>query len=132
MGEHKPRLSPFGVELRKLRVELGLRLGDLSIKLENAGRGVSLSHLSSIERGARAVPEGFVSDLAFALGLSVEQVSSLERALCHQPRTVSVAVPSAYHADAVRELAAAIQDQDAELVEQTKKMIQKLARRARQ
>lgn len=67
--------SSFGKELRKLRVDLELTLGDLGEKLEK-----SAGFLSGIETGRRPVPPTFVDELQAKLRLDEDVVAKLEAA----------------------------------------------------
>jgi Zn-dependent peptidase ImmA (M78 family)/transcriptional regulator with XRE-family HTH domain len=79
-------LTPFGRELRKLRVDRHLRLYDLGEKLG----GVSAAFLSAIETGRKPIPDGFVGKLARALDLSASEVKELRRAKDRTRREVPV------------------------------------------
>lgn len=92
-------LTDFGRELRKLRVDRGLRLLDLAEKT-----GVSVPMLSAVETGRRAVPDGFIAKLARALALNQGQVRSLENALAVQNDSVEIPLSMNRH-DRSRDLA---------------------------
>lgn len=67
--------TPIGNELRKIRQDLGILMGDLADKLN-----VSASFLSQIESGKKGVPEGFVGRVTHALNLAPQKQRILERA----------------------------------------------------
>ena len=62
-------LTPFGIALRKLRVEKGLRLFDLAEKL-----GQSTAFLSAVETGRKPIPDGLVFKVTRALDLSIPEL----------------------------------------------------------
>src|SRR5208337_3053047 len=68
-------LTPFGIALRKLRVEKHLRLLDVARKLD-----VSAAFLSAIETGKKTIPDGFVTKLSRALLLTAPEIAELRKA----------------------------------------------------
>lgn len=58
-------LTPFGKFLRKLRIDRGELMKDMSDKLE-----VTASYLSAVEMGKKAAPEGWIAVLVDKYGLS--------------------------------------------------------------
>lgn len=65
-------VTPYGKELRKLRIDYGEGLADM------AGRiGITPSYLCMIERGNRSIPSGFTDKIAKAYSLSAEACSKL-------------------------------------------------------
>lgn len=69
------KLTPFGVELRKLRIDKELRLFDLAEKME-----ISSAMLSAVETGRKAIPDGFTSRIARALTLDAAEIRRLRLA----------------------------------------------------
>lgn len=83
-------LTEFGKEIRKLRIDRGLRLLDLADRLE-----VSSAFVSAIETGRKSMPSNYVASTARAMGLSQEEERRLERAADQSRMQVSVgALPS--------------------------------------
>lgn len=70
----KNNLTPFGVELRKLRVERKLRIYDLAGAL-----GVSSSSVSAWETGRREIPPECIDKIGGVFGLDDEAVRNLHR-----------------------------------------------------
>lgn len=68
-------LTPFGVEVRKLRLDKGLRLLDVARTL-----GLTSAHLSAIETGKKAIPRGHVEVVSRAMKLSHDEHTRLQRA----------------------------------------------------
>lgn len=112
-------LTPFGRELRKLRVDRDLRLLDLAERL-----GQSVAFVSAIETGRRNIPSGYVEHVVQKLDLNVEQSRAL-RTSADQTRT-EVEVAGLKEKD--RELVAAFARNvstlsDAEIANLRKKML---------
>jgi len=76
---------PLGNELRKIRQDAGLLLGDLADRLN-----VSASFLSQVENGKKRIPDGFIGRLTGALNLSPQQQRNLERAAAHSAKTFEI------------------------------------------
>src|ERR1700733_1979682 len=70
-----PGLTPFGIAIRKLRLDKRLRLLDLAELLD-----CSAAYLSAIETGRKPIPDGFVLDVARKMKLSTEELTILRRA----------------------------------------------------
>jgi len=68
-------LTPFGIAIRKIRLDKAMRLLDLAKLLE-----LSPAFLSAIETGRKPIPDGFVLIVARAMELSTEQLSDLRKA----------------------------------------------------
>lgn len=72
--------TPFGINLRKLRVDHDETLYQMSQKI-----GVSPAFLSSVELGKKSVPSGLISDISRRYGLSDESSQKLQ---CDADRSV--------------------------------------------
>ena len=79
------RLSQFGKELRKHRVEIGVRLNTLAKEI-----GVSSSFLSAVETGAKSPSIALVDLLGRALELSDADVRTLHELAARDRKSVSV------------------------------------------
>ncbi|SAL25685.1 Helix-turn-helix domain protein [Caballeronia turbans] len=66
-------LTQFGKEIRKLRIERGETMLDMSQKI-----GKSPSFLSAVETGRKPVPAQLVADIAAAYQLSSDSKQSLQ------------------------------------------------------
>lgn len=82
--------TEFGKALRKLRIEKDENMAAMAKKME-----ISLSYLSAIETGARAVPEGFVEKLSHKYKLSKKSTDELLTALDHSVSSVDISLASA-------------------------------------
>jgi transcriptional regulator with XRE-family HTH domain len=70
-----PGLTPFGIAVRKLRLDKHLRLLDVARLLD-----CSATFLSAIETGRKTIPDGFVSTVARVMKLSKEELDFLLKA----------------------------------------------------
>jgi Zn-dependent peptidase ImmA (M78 family)/transcriptional regulator with XRE-family HTH domain len=78
-------LTPFGIAIRKLRLDKHMRLLDLARKVN-----LSAAFLSAIETGRKPIPDGFVLLVSRAMGLSTEELSTLRRAADRTRHTVKI------------------------------------------
>ncbi len=69
------KLTPFGIEVRKLRLDAGMLMKDMADKL-----GVSPSWLSAMETGRKSVPDDLVPRISRLFGLTGERVERLAEA----------------------------------------------------
>jgi len=77
--------TQYGKELRKLRIDKSLVLGDMARDLN-----FSVSYLSAIENGKREIPKDLTSRLVSFYALSDEQKNALERAAVAVQKFVSI------------------------------------------
>lgn len=68
-------LSNFGKLLRKLRVDYGLTMRDIALKLN-----VSSSYISGIENGRMEVSSNFIQNLAKCFNLTKEELNTFQEA----------------------------------------------------
>lgn len=66
--------TPFGKELRKLRIERGEILKNMADKLE-----VTSSFLSAVETGKKSIPRNWTLKLGEIYNLSMQEKSTLQR-----------------------------------------------------
>lgn len=69
------KLTPFGVALRKLRIDKNMRLFDLAEKISK-----SAAFLSAVETGRKPIPDGFIVTLSRAMDLTAAQIRELRSA----------------------------------------------------
>ena len=75
VNKQKPKgLTPFGVRLRKLRLERDELQKDMAVRL-----GVSEGYLSSVERGRRNPPKGWADLIADTYDLDVQDRQDLKQ-----------------------------------------------------
>lgn len=70
------KLTPYGIAVRKLRLEKGLRLIDMAESL-----GVSTAFLSAIETGRKPIPDGFVVKISRMLQWPLAEIQALRSAV---------------------------------------------------
>ena len=70
------KLTPFGIAVRKLRLDKGLRLIDMAEKL-----AMSTAFLSAIETGRKPIPDGLVGKISRAFEWPKEDLALLTRAV---------------------------------------------------
>lgn len=114
------KLSPFGVALRKLRVEKGLRLFDIAEKL-----GKSTALLSAIETGRKPVPDMFILDLQRALNLNKEEVRELRAGKERTREDVNVKHLGGEQRELVAAFARRLDELPANLIEELRKKVLK-------
>jgi len=93
-------LTNFGKELRKLRIEHMVTLGEL-------GDAISLSaaFISALETGKKPVPANFIEKVANELKLSQTEIQNLRLAAARQ--TTEVTLPLTGKSDRAKELVVA-------------------------
>lgn len=112
-------LTPFGKELRKLRIDREMRLGEMAALL-----GKSAAFLSAIETGRKNIPDTMIKEIAMRLKLSREEVMRLTSAAADSPVSVRIAL-SGVDTDA-RELAVSFARRFPTFTVQQKQALQKL------
>lgn len=78
-------LTPFGIAVRKLRLDKHLRLLDVAKLLD-----CSAAFVSAIETGRKPIPDGFVLTVARAMKLSTEELATLRKAADRTRKHVSI------------------------------------------
>lgn len=84
-------LTPFGKELRKLRIENDWKLKDMA-----AGIGVSPSFLSAVETGDKPIPADLPARIASWARLSKESTENLQQAAVLSAKTISMRMPQEF------------------------------------
>jgi transcriptional regulator with XRE-family HTH domain len=78
-------LTPFGIAVRKLRLEKGQRLLDMAHAV-----GKSVAFLSAIETGRKPIPDGFVALIGQSLDLTGDEIRKLRVAADQTRKEVRV------------------------------------------
>lgn len=78
-------LTPFGIAVRKLRLDKGMRLLDLARLIER-----SAAFISAIETGKKTIPDAYVASVARAMKLSATEIKELRRAVDRTRKEVHV------------------------------------------
>lgn len=114
------KLTPFGIALRKLRLDRAERLLDMAQRV-----GKSAAYLSAVETGRKPIPDGFVAVLARALDLSPDQIRDLRQAKDQTRKEVPVGDLSHENRELVAAFARQLDDVPVALREQLKKIVLK-------
>lgn len=88
-------ITQLGKELKKLRIDLGITLMDMSKKI-----GVSSAFLSAIETGRKRVPDGFLENLAAAYPEIGQQRNKYEVLINQARKEVRVTLEGSSYEDA--------------------------------
>jgi transcriptional regulator with XRE-family HTH domain len=115
-----PGLTPFGITIRKLRLDKGMRLLDLAERI-----GKTSAFLSAIETGRKPIPDGFVLAVGRAMGLSAEELSILRKAADRTRKEVKVEKLPEDQRELVAAFARRIDKVPAEMMANLKKIILK-------
>jgi len=114
------KLTPFGVELRKLRLDKDMRLLDLAAKLDQ-----STAFVSAIETGRKQIPDGYVRKIAQAMELSADEIRRLRGAAEKTRKEVRVDNLRGEQRELVAAFARQLDDVPNDLLEALKKIVLK-------
>jgi transcriptional regulator with XRE-family HTH domain len=78
-------LTPFGIAIRKLRLDKGMRLLDLARRVKR-----SAAFISAIETGKKSIPDGYVAMVSRAMDLAAAEIKELRRAADRTKKAVTV------------------------------------------
>jgi transcriptional regulator with XRE-family HTH domain len=78
-------LTPFGIAVRKLRLDKGMRLLDLALLIKR-----STAFISAVETGRRPIPDAYVAMVARAMDLPAAEIRGLRRAADRTRKEVPV------------------------------------------
>ena len=115
-------LTPFGVVVRKFRLDRGLRLLDLAAKL-----GQSSAFVSAVETGRKPIPAGYVTDVASAFGLERDETEELQRAADRTRPEIRVDRLSGHQRELVAAFARKVDEMPPDFLDQLKKRVFKSA-----
>lgn len=113
-------LTPFGIALRKFRLDRGLRLLDLAEAL-----GQSSAFVSAVETGRKPIPAHYVEDVVAALKLGEGEGDELQRAADRTRSEVRVDRLSGQQRELVAAFARKVDEMPAEFLELLKKPVHK-------
>lgn len=115
-------ITPFGIAIRKLRLDKGLRLLDMAEKLQ-----LSSSFLSAIETGKKAIPAGYVDSVARVLALTKPEATDLQRAADQSRTMIDVDGLQGSQRELVAAFARKLDDLPPEFLDEIKKRVFKSA-----
>lgn len=113
-------LTPFGIAIRKLRLDKHLRLLDLAERLK-----LSPAFVSAIETGRKPIPDGFVLAVSRAMDLTTEQLSLLRRGADQTRKTIKIEKLPEDQRELVAAFARRLDKVPAEMMAQLKKIVLK-------
>jgi transcriptional regulator with XRE-family HTH domain len=113
-------LTPFGVAVRKLRLDKSLRLLDLAARLNR-----SPAFLSAIETGRKPIPDGFVLEVSRAMKLSTEELAALRRGADRTRKEVRIEKLPADQRELVAAFARRLDKVPPEMMDALKKIVLK-------
>lgn len=116
-------LTPFGKEVRKVRIDKDMKLSEMADVLD-----VSPTFLTAVETGRKAIPENLPERISQALKLSKETTQLLRDAL-ELSRAVHKVVVGRGSSDRDREVAALFARQFPDLTETKKDQIMQILKK---
>ena len=69
-------MTKFGIFVRKLRLDKGIRLRDMAKDL-----GISPAYLSAMETGHKDIPDSLADKISSVYNLSIEQIKELKHSI---------------------------------------------------
>jgi transcriptional regulator with XRE-family HTH domain len=115
-----PVLTPFGIAIRKLRLDKGMRLLDLASKL-----GLSIAFISAVETGRKPIPDGYAKAIARAMDLTAAEIRELRRAVDRTRKEVRVEGLPEEQRELVAAFARRLDELPRDLMAQIKKVVLK-------
>ena len=113
-------LTPFGVEMRKLRLNRNLRLLDVASQLS-----VTSAFLSAVETGRKPIPDGFLVKISRAINISNEEVANLRKAIDRTRKEVRVDDKPDHQRELIAAFARKLDNVPPSLIEELKKIVLK-------
>jgi transcriptional regulator with XRE-family HTH domain len=118
-------LTPFGKELRKVRIDRGLLLKDMADRLE-----LSSAFMSAVETGRKEIPRDLLERIIDAYELTTDEVERLSHAAVMTARVQKIRLPS-NASDASREVAAMLARRFPTLTDEQTREIREILERRR-
>lgn len=112
------KLTPFGIEARKLRLEREMRLLDLSEKM-----GHSVAFISAVETGRKPIPDAYLHKMTSAMNLNPEEIRRLRRAAERTRKEVRVDSLSGNQRELVAAFARKLDDVPDDIIEKLKTIV---------
>jgi Zn-dependent peptidase ImmA (M78 family)/transcriptional regulator with XRE-family HTH domain len=113
-------LTPFGIAVRKLRLDKGLRLLDVARRSKR-----STAFISAVETGRKAIPDGYVTLMIRAMDLNATESRELRRATDRTRREVRVEKLPEEQRELVAAFARRLDELPNDLMAQIKKVVLK-------
>lgn len=115
-----PALTPFGIAVRKMRLDKGLRLLDLANRLN-----VSPAFVSAVETGRKPIPDAFVTAVIRAMELSGPEGRELRKAADRTRKEVTVEKLPEDQRELVAAFSRKLDTLPSEMIERIKKIVLK-------
>jgi transcriptional regulator with XRE-family HTH domain len=113
-------LTPFGIAIRKLRLDKGMRLLDLARRISR-----SAAFVSAVETGRKPIPDAYVAMVARAMELSAVEIKELRRAADRTRKEVAVQELPEDQRELVAAFARKIDELPNDMMEKLKKIVLK-------
>jgi transcriptional regulator with XRE-family HTH domain len=113
-------LSPFGIAVRKLRLDKGMRLLDLARRI-----GRSAAFASAIETGRKPIPDAYVVMVARAMELTASEIRELRSAADQTKKEVVVEELPEDQRELVAAVARKIDELPSDMMAKLKKIVLK-------
>jgi transcriptional regulator with XRE-family HTH domain len=113
-------LTAFGISVRKLRLDKGMRLLDLARRIDR-----SAAFVSAIETGRKPIPDAYVAMVARAMDLSAAEIRELRRAADRTKKEVPVEELPEDQRELVAAFARKIDELPSDMMEKLKKIVLK-------
>lgn len=117
-------LTPFGLTIRKLRLDKGMRLLDLAQRIKR-----SPAFISAIETGKKTIPDGYVALVARGMGLDATEIKELRRAADRTKKAIAVENLPEDQRELVAAFARKLDELPSDVMEKLKKIVLKSADR---
>ncbi len=112
------KLTPFGLTIRRMRLDKNLRLLDLAEALN-----ISTAFLSAIETGRKPIPDGFVVKISRAINLNRAEIAELTKAADRTRKEVRVADNSEQDRELIAAFARRMDDVPPEILKKLRKLV---------
>lgn len=113
-------LTPFGIAVRKLRLDKGMRLLDLARRISR-----SAAFVSAIETGRKPIPDAYVVMVARAMELTATEIRELRSAADRTKKEVVVEALPEDQRELVAAFARKIDELPSDMMEKLKKIVLK-------
>ena len=115
-------LTSFGIAIRKIRLDRGLKLRDMADRLD-----LTSAFVSAVETGRKSIPQGYVEAVTQALGLSETETRDLRRAADETRTTVDVDNLAAESRELVASFARRVNQLPPDFLESLRKLLKSLS-----
>ena len=111
-------MTPFGIAMRKIRLEKGLRIMDIAAKL-----GLTSSFISAVVSGKKPIPGSYVASVVRVLCLTQPAALNFKESADRSKTYIDVDALEGSQRELVAAFARKLDDLPPEFLEQIKKMV---------